>query len=53
MGRAKPQRLRLYPGRYVLKIAANNSFRRVELQTKITVVKARPKPVPRAAPGDN
>ena len=38
----------VYPGRYVLKIAANNSFGRVELQTKITVVKARPKPVPKS-----
>jgi hypothetical protein len=41
----------VYPGRYVLKIAANNSYGRVELETKITVVKARPKPIPKKRPG--
>ena len=37
----------VFPGRYVLKVAANNGFGRVELETRFTVVKARPKPIPK------
>jgi hypothetical protein len=35
-----------YPGRYVLHVAANNAYGRVQLDTKFTVVKARKKPAP-------
>jgi hypothetical protein len=40
----------VFPGRYVLKVAANNGFGRVGLETRFTVVKAKPKPVPRKKP---
>ena len=37
----------VYPGRYVLKVAANNAYGRVELETRITVIKVKAKPVPK------
>ncbi len=40
----------VYPGRYVVKVAATNGFGRVELATTFRVVKAKPKPLPRRKP---
>jgi hypothetical protein len=41
----------VYPGRYVLKVDANNALGRVELETRFGVVRARPKVLPKKTRG--